>query len=358
MYAEPFPHPSGATPPVIAADLLPKHVAIVMDGNGRWANARGLPRTKGHEAGEASLLDVVAGAIEVGVTHLSAYAFSTENWRRSPDEVRFLMGFNRDVIRRRRDQLHEWGVRMRWVGRAPRLWRSVIKELEVAQELTQHNTGLTLYFCVNYGGSGRDRRRGAAHRRTTSRRAGSDRARSTRRRSSATSTSRRCPTSTSSCAARASSARATSCCGSRPMPRWSSRTGSGPTTTAATSGPRSRTTSTATAATAAPSTPPTPLIRSLPTPPPRHRATATGPSHRHTGGCDPPRWLGTVSVARGGESAPGCGRWPRGCGARARPDRPGRPTSPGPRSTPRPRGRPVAASPARARRPRASGRCT
>ncbi len=152
MYAKPFPHPSGATAPVVPADLLPKHVAIVMDGNGRWANARGLPRTKGHEAGEASLLDVVAGAIDIGVTHLSAYAFSTENWRRSPDEVRFLMGFNRDVIRRRRDQLHEWGVRMRWVGRAPRLWRSVIKELEVAQDLTQHNTGLTLYFCVNYGG--------------------------------------------------------------------------------------------------------------------------------------------------------------------------------------------------------------
>jgi undecaprenyl diphosphate synthase len=62
------------------------------------------------------------------------------------------MGFNRDVIRRRRDQLHEWGVRMVWVGRRPRLWSSVIKELEIAQELTQHNTGLTLYFCVNYGG--------------------------------------------------------------------------------------------------------------------------------------------------------------------------------------------------------------
>jgi undecaprenyl diphosphate synthase len=149
---KPFPHPSGATAPMIPAEFLPRHVAIVMDGNGRWANQRGLPRTKGHEAGEASLLDVVAGAIEVGVTHLSAYAFSTENWRRSPEEVRFLMGFNRDVIRRRRDQLHEWGVRMRWVGRTPRLWRSVIKELEIAQQLTQHNTGLTLYFCVNYGG--------------------------------------------------------------------------------------------------------------------------------------------------------------------------------------------------------------
>jgi undecaprenyl diphosphate synthase len=123
-----------------------------MDGNGRWANARGLPRTKGHEAGEASLLDVVAGAIEIGVTHVSAYAFSTENWKRSPDEVRFLMGFNRDVIRRRRDQMHSWGVRVRWAGRRPRLWASVVRELEVAQELTRNNRVLTLTMCVNYGG--------------------------------------------------------------------------------------------------------------------------------------------------------------------------------------------------------------
>ena len=76
------------------------------------------------------LLDVVCGCIELGVKWLSAYAFSTENWRRSPDEVRFLMGFNRDVIRRRRDQMHEMGVRVRWAGRRPRLWRSVIRELE------------------------------------------------------------------------------------------------------------------------------------------------------------------------------------------------------------------------------------
>ncbi len=152
MTIAPYPHPSGARPPAIPAPILPNHGAIVMDGNGRWANARGLPRTAGHEAGEASLLDVVAGAIEIGIPHLSAYAFSTENWKRSPDEVRFLMGFNRDVIRRRRDQLHQWGVRMRWVGRAPRLWRSVIHELEVAQEMTKDNNVLTLYFCVNYGG--------------------------------------------------------------------------------------------------------------------------------------------------------------------------------------------------------------
>src|SRR5450830_2147049 len=90
-------HPSGARPPAVPRELVPQHVAIVMDGNGRWANARGLPRTAGHEAGEAALLDVMAGAIEIGVKHVSAYAFSAENWKRSPDEVRFLMGFNRRV---------------------------------------------------------------------------------------------------------------------------------------------------------------------------------------------------------------------------------------------------------------------
>ncbi|WP_062079020.1 isoprenyl transferase [Demequina globuliformis] len=151
-YERPFPHPGGATPPALPAAAVPRHVAVVMDGNGRWAKDRGLPRTAGHEQGESSLLDVVAGAVEVGVTHLSAYAFSTENWKRSPEEVRFLMGFNRDVIRRRRDEMHSWGVRVRWAGRRPKLWTSVIKELEKAEELTQHNTGLTLTMCVNYGG--------------------------------------------------------------------------------------------------------------------------------------------------------------------------------------------------------------
>ena len=133
-------------------DLVPRHVAIVMDGNGRWAKQRGLPRTAGHERGEQSLFDVVEGAIEIGVRWLSAYAFSTENWKRSPDEVRFLMGFNRDVIRRRRDDMHAMGVRVRWAGRRPRLWKSVIDELEVAEEMTRGNDTLTLTMCVNYGG--------------------------------------------------------------------------------------------------------------------------------------------------------------------------------------------------------------
>ncbi len=143
---------TGLCPPALAKSAVPDHVAIVMDGNGRWANGRGLTRVEGHKAGEASLLDVVAGAIQIGVTHLSVYAFSTENWKRSPDEVRFLMGFNRDVLHRRRDQLNEWGVRVRWAGRRPRLWRSVIDELQYAERLTARNSVLTLTMCVNYGG--------------------------------------------------------------------------------------------------------------------------------------------------------------------------------------------------------------
>lgn len=142
---------TGEQPPEFAGPA-PAHVAIVMDGNGRWANQRGLQRVEGHRMGEQALLDVVAGAIQAGVKHLSVYAFSTENWRRSPDEVRFLMGFNRDVLRRRREQLNSWNVRMRWAGRKPRLWGSVIKELKTAEAYTANNTGLTLTMCVNYGG--------------------------------------------------------------------------------------------------------------------------------------------------------------------------------------------------------------
>lgn len=156
-----FTHPQGSgrigtvtnlTPPEIPAEFLPKHIALVMDGNGRWAEQRGLKRTEGHKVGEAVLLDMVQACLAMGVPYLSAYAFSTENWRRSADEVRFLMGFNRDVIHRQRDTLHEWGVRVVWAGRRPRLWRSVIKELQETEELTKNNTNMTLVMCVNYGG--------------------------------------------------------------------------------------------------------------------------------------------------------------------------------------------------------------
>ena len=137
---------------MVPKEFRPQHIALVMDGNGRWAQQRGLQRTEGHKRGEAVLLEMVQACLDMEVRHLSAYAFSTENWRRSTDEVRFLMGFNRDVLRRRRDWLNSKNVKVRWVGRRPRLWRSVIKELEEAERLTAGNTAMTLYMCVNYGG--------------------------------------------------------------------------------------------------------------------------------------------------------------------------------------------------------------
>lgn len=134
-----------------AVAKVPRHVAIVMDGNGRWANSQGLPRTEGHKKGEDALMDVIAGAAEAGVKYLTVYAFSTENWKRSPAEVKFLMGYSRQVIRRRVQTLNQWNVKMLWSGRRPRLWKSVIQELEAAEKITAHNTGLVLTMCVNYG---------------------------------------------------------------------------------------------------------------------------------------------------------------------------------------------------------------
>ncbi|WP_129658007.1 isoprenyl transferase [Rothia halotolerans] len=148
----PFAHPSGSRPPAIPARFVPGHVAVVMDGNGRWANERGLPRNEGHRAGEQALLDVVAGAIEMGIGCVSAYAFSTENWKRSVDEVTFLMRFCSDVLARQLETLKSWGVRIRWAGRRPRLWKSVIRQLEQCERETAGNTVCTLVMCVNYGG--------------------------------------------------------------------------------------------------------------------------------------------------------------------------------------------------------------
>ena len=145
-------HTSKAVAPRIEAEHLPSHVAIVMDGNGRWATQRGLHRTEGHKMGEAVLIDVTCGAIELGIKWLSVYAFSTENWKRSAEEVRFLMGFNREVVRRRRINLDAMGVRMRWVGSRPKMWRSVIKEFEIAEDMTLNNDVITINYCVNYGG--------------------------------------------------------------------------------------------------------------------------------------------------------------------------------------------------------------
>lgn len=137
----------------IDRDKLPRHVGIVMDGNGRWAKQRGLPRTEGHAAGEAAMWDTVVGADEVGLEWLTMFAFSTENWNRPKAEVKYLMGFNRGLLRRRRDELNAMNVRVRFLGRRDwRVPRSVLREMDISEELTRGNTGMNLTIAFNYGG--------------------------------------------------------------------------------------------------------------------------------------------------------------------------------------------------------------
>ena len=132
---------------------MPKHVALVMDGNGRWAQKRGLPRTDGHAAGEEALVDAAYGALAAGIKTLTVYAFSTENWRRPLDEVRYLMGFNESLLLRRRDELHAQGVRITFSGRRDRrVPRRVLKNMDEAAELTKKNKVMTLNMAFNYGG--------------------------------------------------------------------------------------------------------------------------------------------------------------------------------------------------------------
>ena len=136
----------------IHPERLPRHVAIIMDGNGRWAEQRGLQRSFGHEAGERALFDVVEGALEAGVRYLSVYAFSTENWNRPKGEVDFLLGFNRLLLRQRRDDMNERGVRIRRIGRRDPVPQEVLDEFTKAEEVTAGNERLDLMVCFNYGG--------------------------------------------------------------------------------------------------------------------------------------------------------------------------------------------------------------
>jgi undecaprenyl diphosphate synthase len=132
---------------------VPRHVAIVMDGNGRWAKRRGLRRTEGHAAGEEALFDTVEGALEIGLRWMTVYAFSTENWRRPLDEVRFLMQFNEGLLLRRRDDLNQRGVRVRFIGRrGGRVPGRLRRRIAEAEELTRANRRMTLTFAFNYGG--------------------------------------------------------------------------------------------------------------------------------------------------------------------------------------------------------------
>jgi undecaprenyl diphosphate synthase len=140
-------------PDGIDPDRIPGHIACVMDGNGRWAERKGLPRTDGHAAGEQALFDTVEGALDMGLRWLTVYAFSTENWRRPADEVRYLMGFNEQLLLRRQDELHAKDVRIKFIGRRDwRVPRRVLRRIDDAVELTRHNRRMTLTMAFNYGG--------------------------------------------------------------------------------------------------------------------------------------------------------------------------------------------------------------
>ncbi|RMF42568.1 MAG: isoprenyl transferase [Anaerolineae bacterium] len=131
---------------------IPTHVAIIMDGNGRWARARGLPRLAGHRAGTENLRRIIEACVEFGVKYLTIYAFSTENWERPPSEVRGLMRILEDVIDRELQELHSQGVQLRHIGRLERIKPALQEKVRRAIELTRNNDRLILCVAFNYGG--------------------------------------------------------------------------------------------------------------------------------------------------------------------------------------------------------------
>ncbi|WP_461066013.1 polyprenyl diphosphate synthase [Streptomyces pseudoechinosporeus] len=146
----PRPHTSGERPPQLPPGRLPAHVAIVMDGNGRWATDRGLSRSDGHRAGADALRDVVQGALEIGLRHLTVYAFSTENWQRPAEEVSGLMTLLGDIEHDQDILSHD--VRFRWAGSPEGVPRDLVQSFIRTEEKTRHRPGLAFTLCVNYGG--------------------------------------------------------------------------------------------------------------------------------------------------------------------------------------------------------------
>ncbi len=146
----PPPHRDGVRPPQIAADRMPAHVAVIMDGNGRWAEQRGLPRPEGHRAGTAAAHEMVHGALEIGLRHLTLYAFSTENWKRDTEEITTIL----EAIRRDLDEgpIRDLDVRQRWLGHPDKLPQELVQALLREERRTSTRTGLTLTVCINYGG--------------------------------------------------------------------------------------------------------------------------------------------------------------------------------------------------------------
>ncbi|MFE4334046.1 polyprenyl diphosphate synthase [Streptomyces sp. NPDC056831] len=148
----PKPHSSGTQPPQLPAHLIPQHVAIIMDGNGRWATHRGQPRTAGHEAGQLAVRDVIYGALEIGLPHLSLYSLSSENWARPAAEIQAILRLVQDGLVMETEEVWRRDVRLRWSGLPEGLPPGLVHALRQTEHLTRHRTGLTVNMCINYGG--------------------------------------------------------------------------------------------------------------------------------------------------------------------------------------------------------------
>jgi undecaprenyl diphosphate synthase len=143
---------ASSTQQIPDAPNVPRHVAMIMDGNGRWAKKRLMPRIMGHKRGVETVRDVVRQCIDLGVEYLTLFAFSSENWRRPPDEVKFLMGLFMEALGREANKLHENQVRLVIIGDRSRFDPMLVKAIQAAEDLTRNNTRLTLTIAANYGG--------------------------------------------------------------------------------------------------------------------------------------------------------------------------------------------------------------
>ncbi|HFC8519478.1 isoprenyl transferase [Neisseria lactamica] len=141
-----------STQVVLEHTAIPRHIAVIMDGNGRWAKKRFLPRIMGHKRGLDALENMVGHCAGLGVRYLTVFAFSTENWRRPEDEVSFLMGLFLQALQKQVRRLHENNMRLKILGNRERFNRQILQGIEEAEALTANNTGLTLSIAADYGG--------------------------------------------------------------------------------------------------------------------------------------------------------------------------------------------------------------
>ena len=143
---------SSSTQAIPVAGEIPNHIAVIMDGNGRWARKRFLPRIAGHKRGVETVRDVVKQCVELNVKYLTLFAFSSENWRRPEEEVSFLMGLFMDALQREVTKLHDNNIRLVLIGDRNQFNKALVKQIKVSEKLTAKNTGLTLTIAANYGG--------------------------------------------------------------------------------------------------------------------------------------------------------------------------------------------------------------